>query len=84
MPLVRPEDRATGEPLKEVTEVPTPQKGGVPEDRVQAVASSELPFPELRPRRAILDNRALRAIGLDTLSSWQDALTAYLEEMAAG
>ena len=57
---------------------------GVPDDRVQAVASSELPFPELRPRRAILDNRALRAIGLDTLSSWQDALTAYLEEMAAG
>jgi len=54
------------------------------DDRVQAVASTDLPHPEIRPRRPILDNRALRAIGLDTLSSWQDGLTAYLQEAGTG
>jgi len=57
---------------------------GLPDDRVQAVASTDLPHPEIRPRRPILDNRALRAIGLDTLSSWQDGLTAYLQEAGTG
>ena len=32
---------------------------------------------------AVLDNRALREIGLDTLSSWQDALRAFVAEDAA-
>ena len=31
-----------------------------------------------RPRRAVLDNRRLRERGLDTLSSWQDALRAFI------
>jgi dTDP-4-dehydrorhamnose reductase len=53
---------------------------GVPAERVQAVASGELPLPEIRPRRPILDNRALRALGLDTLSPWQDALRAFVAE----
>ena len=53
---------------------------GVPAERVQAVASTELPFHEIRPRRPILDNRALRAIGLDTLPPWQDALRAFVRE----
>ena len=30
------------------------------------------------PRHAVLDNRALRDVGLDTLSSWQDALRAFV------
>jgi dTDP-4-dehydrorhamnose reductase len=46
---------------------------------VQAVATSELPGAP-RPRRAILDNRALRALGLDALSPWQDALRAFVAE----
>jgi hypothetical protein len=33
-----------------------------------------------RPRRAILDNRRLREIGLDGLSTWQDALRAFAAE----
>jgi dTDP-4-dehydrorhamnose reductase len=53
---------------------------GVPAERVQTVASTELPFHEIRPRRPILDNRALRAIGLDTLPPWQDALRAFVRE----
>jgi dTDP-4-dehydrorhamnose reductase len=52
---------------------------GVPAEQVQAVATNELPGAP-RPRRAILDNRALRALGLDTLSPWQDALRAFVAE----
>lgn len=33
-----------------------------------------------RPVYSVLDNHALRAIGLDDLPSWQDALKAYFEE----
>ena len=33
-----------------------------------------------RPRRAIVDNRMLRQIGLDTLSTWQEALRAFAAE----
>lgn len=56
---------------------------GVPAERVRAVASTELPFHEIRPRRAILDNRALREIGLDTLPPWQEALRAFVAEETA-
>jgi len=52
---------------------------GVPAERVQPVATNELPGAP-RPRRAILNNRALRALGLDTLSPWQDALRAFVAE----
>jgi dTDP-4-dehydrorhamnose reductase len=57
---------------------------GAPEERVQSVAYAELPLKAQRPRRAILDNRALRALGLDTLSPWQDALRAFVAEEIAG
>ena len=58
---------------------------GVPRERVQAVAYADLPLKAPRPMRAILDNRALRARGLDTLSTWQDALRAFVaEETRAG
>ena len=53
------------------------------DDRTREVLET-FPHPEIRPRRPILDNRALRAIGLDTLSSWQDGLTAYLQEAGTG
>jgi dTDP-4-dehydrorhamnose reductase len=51
---------------------------GVPEERVRGVSTAELPLKAQRPRRAILDNRRLRERGLDTLSTWQDALRAFI------
>jgi dTDP-4-dehydrorhamnose reductase len=51
---------------------------GIPSDRVEAVTSAQLPLGVPRPRRAILDNRALRALGLDTLSPWAAGLRAFL------
>jgi dTDP-4-dehydrorhamnose reductase len=57
---------------------------GVPAARVQGVSTAELPLKAQRPRRAILDNSALRARGLDTLSTWQDALRGFIAEDARG
>ena len=58
---------------------------GAPADRVQGVAYADLKLKAPRPLRAVLDNRALRERGLDTLSTWQDALRAFAaEETAAG
>jgi dTDP-4-dehydrorhamnose reductase len=58
---------------------------GEPAERVEGVDSAALPLKAPRPRRSILDNRRLRERGLDTLSSWQDALRAFAaEEMTLG
>jgi dTDP-4-dehydrorhamnose reductase len=58
---------------------------GVAAERVQGVAYADLPLKAPRPARAILDNRALRELGLDTLSPWQDALRTFVaEELPAG
>jgi dTDP-4-dehydrorhamnose reductase len=56
---------------------------GVPPERVTGVPTAELPMKAPRPRRAILDNGALRAVGLDRMSSWQDALRAFVAEETA-
>ena len=56
---------------------------GAPADRVQGVAYADLKLKAPRPLRAILDNRALRDVGLDTLSTWQDALRAFVAAEAA-
>jgi dTDP-4-dehydrorhamnose reductase len=53
---------------------------GLPESRVEGVPSSALRLKAPRPRRAVLDNRALRARGLDTLSTWEGALAAFVAE----
>jgi dTDP-4-dehydrorhamnose reductase len=53
---------------------------GAPAERVVAVGYDDLPLNAPRPRRAILDNHALRALGLDTLSPWQDGLRAFVSE----
>lgn len=53
---------------------------GLPADRVTGVATADLPMKAPRPRRAVLDNRALRAVGLDRLSPWQDAVRAFVAE----
>jgi dTDP-4-dehydrorhamnose reductase len=61
------------------------QLTGAPAERVQGVAYADLKLKAPRPLRAILDNRALRALGLDTLPTWQDALRAFVAaETAAG
>ena len=57
---------------------------GAPAERVQGVAYADLKLKAPRPLHAVLDNRALRAIGLDTLSSWQEALRAFAAEEAKG
>jgi dTDP-4-dehydrorhamnose reductase len=51
---------------------------GAPAERVQGVAYADLNLTAPRPRHAVLDNRALRDVGLDTLSSWQDGLRAFV------
>jgi dTDP-4-dehydrorhamnose reductase len=53
---------------------------GLPADRVEGVPTSALPLKALRPRRAILDNRALRDRGLDLFSDWQEALRAFIAQ----
>jgi len=53
---------------------------GVPSDRVRGVSTAELPLKAPRPRRAVLDNRRLRALGLDTTSTWQQALRAFIAD----
>jgi len=53
---------------------------GLPEDHAQGVPTSALPLKAPRPRRAILDNHALRLHGFDGMSSWQDALRAFIAE----
>jgi dTDP-4-dehydrorhamnose reductase len=53
---------------------------GLPESRVEGVPSAALKLKAARPRRAILENRALKSHGLDTLSTWQDALSAFVAE----
>jgi dTDP-4-dehydrorhamnose reductase len=55
---------------------------GVPATKVEGVPTAALPMKAPRPRRAILENRRLREIGLDSFSTWQDALRAFaVEEM---
>ena len=53
---------------------------GVPAERVQAISSATLALRAPRPRRAVLDNHALKERGLDTLSGWADALRAFITE----
>jgi dTDP-4-dehydrorhamnose reductase len=48
--------------------------------RVEGVPSAALRLKAPRPRRAILDNSALRARGLDTFPTWQEALRAFINE----
>ena len=51
---------------------------GLPESRVEGLPTSAIGMKAPRPRRAVLDNRMLRARGLDGMSSWQDAARAFI------
>jgi dTDP-4-dehydrorhamnose reductase len=53
---------------------------GLPEARVAALPTDAIGMKAPRPRRAILDNRMLRARGLDTMSAWQDAARAFIAD----
>ena len=53
---------------------------GLPAERATGVPTSELPMKAPRPRRAILENRALKLRGLDSMPSWQDALRAFMAQ----
>jgi dTDP-4-dehydrorhamnose reductase len=53
---------------------------GLPESRVEGLPTEAIGMKAPRPRRAILDNRMLRARGLDAMSSWQDAARAFIAE----
>ena len=46
---------------------------------VDPVSTDELRAPAQRPRYAVLENRALGALGLDRMPTWQVALQGYLE-----
>ncbi len=54
--------------------------GGFDPRLVDAVATRSLGAPAQRPRYAVLENRALQAIGLDRMPAWQAALQGYLAE----
>jgi dTDP-4-dehydrorhamnose reductase len=45
---------------------------------VEALAYGALRMKAARPRRAILDNRRLRALGLDSLPDWKAQARAYV------
>jgi dTDP-4-dehydrorhamnose reductase len=53
---------------------------GLPESRVEALPTSAIGMKAARPRRSILDNRMLRARGLDGMPGWQDALRAFISD----
>jgi len=55
---------------------------GLPDSRVVAVPTAELPMKAQRPRRAVLDNRMLRLRGLDTMGDWQSQARAFMASEA--
>jgi dTDP-4-dehydrorhamnose reductase len=57
---------------------------GLAETRVEALSTADIGMKAARPRRSILDNRMLRARGLDGMSSWQDAARAFIAEETGG
>jgi dTDP-4-dehydrorhamnose reductase len=56
---------------------------GLPAERVEGLPTSALLMKAPRPDHAILDNRMLRARGLDTMPTWQDAARAFIAESLA-
>ncbi len=60
-------------------------KLGLANANIQALPYDALALKAARPRRAILDKAKLRALGLDTLGTWQEQADAYLaSETASG
>jgi len=51
---------------------------------VVPVTSAEFPRPAKRPASSVLDNFMLRIQGLDIMPSWDDSLTAHINEIRGG
>ncbi len=51
--------------------------------RVEEASSSDFPAKVARPAYSVLDNAALRALGLDRMPPWRDALKRYLKAIGA-
>ena len=45
---------------------------------VKPIRADQWQSPTRRPARSVLDNQALKALGLDTMPDWRDALARYL------
>jgi dTDP-4-dehydrorhamnose reductase len=45
---------------------------------VEPIRAAEWKSPARRPANSVLDNRALRSLGLDVMPDWRDALRRYL------
>ena len=50
---------------------------------LQVAQPGDFPAKVPRPRRSVLENRALKAAGLNSFSPWQDGLREYLSQAAA-
>ena len=48
--------------------------------KIGKILSAELRAKAHRPKYSVLDNNNLKAIGLDNMPSWKEALKAYLIE----
>ena len=51
--------------------------------RLEPIRAAEWKAPARRPRRSVLENRALGALGMDVMPDWRDALARYLKERAS-
>jgi dTDP-4-dehydrorhamnose reductase len=51
--------------------------------QVEIACSSDFPAKVARPRYSVLENRALKTIGLNVFAPWQQALAAYVVSLEA-
>ncbi len=58
------------------------EEAGLPA-QVDLATSADFPAKVARPLYSVLDNAALRSLGLDRMPPWRDALRRYLREIGA-